>query len=906
MDKCIACGTCAEKCPKKVNDNFNERLGKRKAIYVPYSQAVPLKYIIDRENCIYFEKGRCRACEKFCPKEAVNFNDQEKNITLKVGSVILAPGFETFDPSPLDTYSYSRFPNVITALELERILSATGPYQGHLVRPSDSAEPKKIAWLQCIGSRDINRCDMPYCSSVCCMYAIKEAVIAKEHAGMGLETTIFFMDIRTYGKDFEKYYDRARDEKGVRFVRTRIHTIEEDKDTNNLVLRYSDENGKIQIETFDMVVLSVGMKISRQTADLARRLGAELDQDNFVKTGGFAPVETSRKGIYVCGAFQEPKDIPYSVMEASAAACEAKVNLPGGPSDRAKVKVYPDEKELRLETPRIGVFVCNCGINIGGIVDVPKVAEYAKTIPGVAYVEENLFTCSQDTQEKMKEVIESEKLNRIVVAACTPRTHEALFQDTLRDAGMNKYLFEMANIRNQCSWVHAQDKAAATEKAKDLIRMAVARARLIRPLPQPSIPVDNKALVIGGGISGMTAALGLADQGYHTYLVEQTDSLGGNARRLLKTWRGEDIADHLEDMIQSVGNHPDIEVFTGTKITTAEGFVGNFETTISQNGNDMVLKHGAIVVATGGKEYEPSEYLYGQDPKVLTHLMLDDAIRQNDGTIVGTETAVFIQCVGSREPERPYCSKICCTHTMKSAIRLKQNNPDMNIYVLYRDIRTYGQRETLYKEARKLGIIFIRYQRDQKPKIEKDDDGLCLTVNDPVLGRDLMIRPDLLVLATGIVPYDQTDLAQLYKLSLNEDGFFMEAHAKLRPVDFVTEGIFMAGLSHYPKPIEESIAQAKAAAARASVILSKKEITVEGVVSHVDEAMCRGCGECVEACPFGAISLEELESGRKVAVSREALCKGCGACAVACPTGAASIFHYGDEAVLTMVETALS
>ena len=851
----------------------------------------------------------CYECVKACKAEAVTIQtheEQEETVSIDVGSLIFAPGFEAFNPNKFDTYQHATYSNVITSMEFERVLSATGPFQGHLSRPSDKNEPKRIAFLQCVGSRDINQCDHSYCSSVCCMYAIKEAVIAKEHAGHDLDVAIFYMDMRTYGKDFERYYNRARDEQGVRFIRSRIHTINEDPETLDLILQYSDEKGELRIETFDMVVLSVGMETPKALVEMAERLNIELDQDHFVQTGNFSPVETSREGIYVCGAFQEPKDIPYSVMEASAAACDAKGDLSAARGTLVKERTYTEEKYVASEDPRIGVFVCNCGTNIGGIVDVPKVAEYTRSLPGVTYVEENLFTCSQDTQDKMKEVIEREGLNRVVVAACTPRTHEELFQETLRDAGLNKYLFEMANIRNQCSWVHSKEKGKATEKSMDLVRMSVARAQLIQPLPQPTISVDNKALVIGGGITGMTAALGLADQGYHTYLVEQSNELGGNALKLLDTWQGEDIPVKLQEMVKNVTDNSLIEVYTGSGIKEAKGFVGNFETTISQNGSDVSLEHGAVVMAIGAEEYKPSEYLYGEDKRVLTHLELDEAIKGGDKEVAGAKTAVFIQCVGSREPDRPYCSKVCCTHTMKSALKLREMNPKMDVYVLYRDIRTYGQREALYRETRNRGVVFIRYSLEQKPVLEKGSDAISVTIKDHILDRDILITADLVVLASAIVPRDNTDLAQMFKLSINEDGFFMEAHAKLRPVEFATEGIFLAGIAHYPKPIEESIAQAKAAASRASVVLSKEQLTVEGVVSHVNEIMCRGCGKCVEACPYNAVGLVEKEEDKSVAYVQEALCKGCGACAVACPTGAASIFHFDDQEVLAMVEAALN
>jgi heterodisulfide reductase subunit A len=882
-------------------NEFNRGFNNRAAIYIKYSQAVPLAYTIDRDLCI-----GCGLCEKMCLAEAIRYDEEPRRTELEAGAVVLAVGNVPFDPRGLDVYGYAKFPNVITSMEFERFLSATGHTEGHIQRASDLKEPQKIAWLQCIGSRDTHECSHPYCSSVCCMYAIKEAVIAKEHSVHPLDTAIFFMDMRTYGKEFEKYYNRAKEEEGIRFVRCRVHSVDEDRETNDLHIRYVDEGGNIQVETFDMVVLSVGLETPKGLVELAKRLDIDLDKDNFVETRTFTPVETSRKGVYVCGTFLEPKDIPFSVMEASAAACGAKEVLSDVRGTLVKEKTYPEETDVFGQESRTGVFVCNCGINIGGIVDVPAVTEYARTLPGVVYAEHNLFTCSQDTQEKITEVIKREGLNRVVVASCTPKTHEPMFQETLMNAGLNKYLFEMANIRNQCSWVHGNEPEVATEKAKDLVRMAVARAQLIESLPQPTVSVDHNALVIGGGVSGMTAALALADQGFHTYLVEQSNELGGNALKLIDTWRGEEISGRIKEMVKQLKDHSLVDVYTGANIKEATGFIGNFETTISQNGTDIKMEHGILVVAVGAEEYKPSEYLYGEDDRVLTALDLDSAIRSKEERIAKAKTAVFIQCVGSREPERPYCSKVCCTHTMKSALQLKEINPEMGIYVLYRDIRTYGQREELYREARNRGVIFIRYDLEQKPEVKKNGDGISVAVKDPILGRDIEISPDFIVLASAIVPRDNAPLAQMYKLALQEEGFFMEAHAKLAPVDSATGGIFLAGMAHYPKPVEESIAQAKAAASRASVVLSKDKLTIEGVISNVNELMCRGCGKCEDVCPFGAIAVTEREDGKRAAYVQGALCKGCGACAVACPTGAAALCHFTDNQVLTMVEAALA
>ncbi len=773
---------------------------------------------------------------------------------------------------------------------------------GKVLRPSDGKEAKNIAWIQCVGSRDVNTHN--YCSSVCCMYAIKEAVVTKEHVD-GVRCTLFYMDMRTYGKEFERYYERAKEE-GIRFLRARPHTIEEDKETKDLILRYVDENGNINQERFDMVVLSVGLEAGSQAIETAKRLGIEIDSDGFAKTMNFSSVETSKKGIYVCGTFAEPKDIPLSVMEASAASAQAQELLSPVRGTQVKEKEYPPELDVSSEEPRIGVFVCNCGINIGGIVDVPAVVEYAKSLPNVVYAEENLFTCAQDTQEKIKEVIKREKINRVVVAACTPRTHEPLFQETLRSCGLNKYLFEMANIRNQCSWVHSDDKEKATEKAKDLVRMAVSRARQIRPLPQPTVSVTKAAVVIGGGVAGISAALSLADQGFKTAILEKSDKLGGNALSLYEDWKGNKVSELLSNLIKRANEHENIDIYLNAKVEEIKGFVGNFETVISHNGTKKQIKHGVIIIATGAKEYKPEEYLYGKDKRVFTSLEFDKVLAQDKETIKKAKSVVFIQCVGSRIPERPYCSKVCCTHSIKNAIKLKEINPDIEVFVLYRDIRTYGKREQLYREAREKGVFFIRYDLENKPELISEEDAIKVTVKDPVIQRPIIIESDLVVLASAIIPNEENEnIAQLLRVPLNEDGFFLEAHAKLRPVDFATDGIFMCGLAHYPKPIEEAIAQAKAAASRAAVILSKKELTVEGIVSHVNELLCRGCGKCVEACPFGAISLVQKD-GRQVAEVQPALCKGCGSCAVACPTGAASVYNFEDEQILEMVETAFA
>ena len=901
MDKCIACGMCAEKCPKKVVNEYDAGLNKRKAAYIKYAQAVPLKYALDPEQCIYFKKGKCKACEKYCPADAINFDDQQKDFTLNVGAVILASGGEVYDPGTHDVYGYGKSQNILTSLEFERILSSSGPYAGHLVRPSDEKEPEKIAWLQCIGSRDAHIGARNYCSSICCTQAIKEAMLAKEHSKEPLDTAIFYMDIRTHGKDFERYFNRGKDESGIRFIKSKITNIIPVGDNGKQIIRYINETGKRVEEEFDMVVLSVGLGVSKEAIDLAHRLGIELDQYEFASTTSFEPVKTSRPGIFVCGAFEAPKDIPSSVIESSAAAGVAGSSLSKSRWTLTKTKEVPEEINIYGEPVRIGVFVCRCGTNIAGIVDVPSVVEFARKLPGVVFVEENMFSCSQDTQEKMAQVIKENRLNRMVVAACTPKTHEPLFQETVANAGINKYLFEMANIRNQCSWVHAGDPEKATEKSKDLVRMAVAKVGLLDPLSEPVLEINQSALVIGGGIAGMAAARTLSAQGYHTFLIERNESLGGQARLLHETWRGEDIQQSLAKMIDDVQSDDKIRVLLKTEIKKVDGFVGNFETTVQMHGEEETLKHGVTIIASGASEFKPDEYLYGKDTRVLTGLELDQKFIENDSSIQQMKSAVFIQCVGSRIPERPYCSKTCCTHSVQNALKLKELNPEMDIFILYRDIRTYGLREDLYREAREKGIQFMRYDFDKELTVDRDKEDIRIRFTDTTIRRKMEIRPDLLVLATAMVPQKENPLAQMFKITLNDDGFFVEAHVKLRPVDCATDGVFICGLAHAPKPVDESIAQAQAAATRAVTLLAKETIHVSGTIAQVSPVFCSSCGVCIDICPYSAPSFVEEGPFAGRAGINPVLCKGCGLCVASCRSGAINLKGFGTDQIMAMI-----
>ena len=896
---CTGCGVCQEKCPWKTESEFEQGLVQRKAIYIPYAQAMPNIPVIDREICAYFIKGTCRACEKFCPAEAIDFSQVDQELEIEVGSIILCPGFDEFDPSPFFNYGYKRYSNVVTSIEFERMLSASGPYQGELIRPSDSKPPERIAWIQCVGSRDAS-CNREYCSSVCCTYAIKEAIVAKEHVPHELEEAIFFMDMRTQGKGFERFYERAKEE-GIRFVRSKVYQVEEVNGTGNILVRYSSEDGDISTAEFDLVVLSVGLQPSPGAMKLAKKLGIQLNHYGFCHTDTFSPLETSRPGIFVCGVFSGPKDIPETVMQASGAAVGASTLLASVRKTLTKLKEYPPETDVTGEEPRIGVFICHCGINIGAVVNVPEVTEFTKTLPNVVYAENNLYTCSQDTQQRIKNMVKEYRLNRVVVASCSPRTHEPLFQETIREAGLNKYLFEMANIRDHCSWVHRDIPEEATQKAKELVKMTIAKAALIESLPELTIPVIPKALVIGGGVTGMVASLELANQGFESFLIERTNKLGGNACRLRYTLEGDDLSGFLEELIQKVEEHDLVHIYKNADIKEVSGYVGNFETRVLAEGNEDILQHGAIIVATGGCEYQPSEHLYGEHENVLTQLELEEKLSEGSVKPEELENVVMIQCVGSRTKERPYCSKVCCSQAVKNALKIKELNPSSNVYILYKDLRTYSFKEEFYQKAREVGVIFLRYPEEKEPEAIIEDGRIKVKVFDPVLNGELIIKPTLLVLSAGIVSQEgNNELAKMLKIPLNEDDFFLEAHVKLRPVEFATDGIFVAGLAHSPKPVEESISQALAAAGKAAVPLSKGLVSIEPIVSSVDEDKCIGCGLCESLCAFSAIRLVSKEGVNK-AETIVASCKGCGLCAANCPEQAISMGHFRDEEIVAQI-----
>ncbi len=893
-DKCTGCNICVEYCPVLVPDPYNQGLSDNKAIHIYFSLAVPLITYID-ENCMYLKEKKCRLCENVCENKAIDFTQKPERITVKVGAVILSSGFEIFNPALRNDYGYGIYKNVITSLDFERLLSSTGPFEGEIRRPSDKKHPKKIAWIQCVGSRQVNPPGgNPYCSAVCCTYTQKQVILTKEH-DEDTEITIFHNDIRAYGKDFERYFERAKSLPGVKFIRSYVSVDKEDPETGNITIKYATTNG-VKKEEFDLVVLSVGMNHPVDAKELSEKFGVELNEFEFCKISPDNPLKTSKEGIFVSGAFMGPSDIPEAVYSASGAGslCGEFLNYRRG--KLVSEKEYPPQIDVSGKEPRIGIFVCHCGANISRVVNVPEVVEYASKLPNVVHCQEQLFSCTTNSAKEIIETIHEKNLNRVIIAACSPRTLEQLFRDTMKEAGLNQYLLEMVNIREHCSWVHQREKELATEKAKDIIRMGVARANHLEPLQEFELPVDKKALIVGGGVAGLTCAISIAEQGHEVYIIEKEKQLGGIARRLYSTIDGLDVKKFLDSLIKKVYKNPHIHIYTSSEIVNVSGYVGNFETTIKINNfEEKTIKHGAVVIAIGAEEYKPEEYNYDESENILTQIELGELIVNDLEKIKNLQSVVMIQCVGCRNEDRNYCSRVCCSHAIKNALKLKEINSEIDVYILYRDMRTYGYFENYYREAADKEVRFIRYDLDNKPEVSINGDKINVVITDPILEKKLLLEADILTLSAAVIPAkDSEKIAQLYKVPLNPDGFFKEAHVKLRPVEFPTEGVYLAGTAHYPKHIHEVISQAYGAAGRVLTLLSHDSVTASGAVCEVDEKKCMGCGACIDVCSYGAIEFKMTKQGKKASVN-PILCKGDGLCNAKCPTGAIQLKHYTDE-----------
>ncbi|MCP4689763.1 MAG: CoB--CoM heterodisulfide reductase iron-sulfur subunit A family protein, partial [Desulfobacterales bacterium] len=896
LDKCTACGVCYEKFPGCVR--FTPGLDHRAPTCMRYPRTTPRAFSIDMEKCA--DPAGLEAC---CPAGAIVLDDADQTRREACGAIVLAPGAALFDPSGMDNFGYVDQPDVVTSLEYERILSASGPTRGRLERPSDGRRPRKIAWIQCVGSRGLQKGAASYCSNVCCMFALKEAIITRERFGENVDATIFFMDIRTVGKGYERYQERAKNDLGVRFVRCRPHSVIRKNDEDTLSVSYAPyDGGELATEAYDMVVLSTGFKIAGDVREMAGIMGVELNEHHFARTENLNPAATNRPGIYVCGMFEGPKDIPETMTQASAAACMATAHLGSPGAVVRREEELPPERDVTGEAPRVGVFICDCGNNIGGVIDVDALTEWARSLPGVAAAEAVGHGCSGESLERIRRVVSEEGLNRVVIGGCSPRTHEIKFQDAIRKAGLNKYLLEMANIRDQAAWVHRDQPAMVAQKAEDLIRMAVSGVSSARPLVERALPMNKDVLVVGGGVSGMSAALCLAELGIHVYLAERSPELGGVAKNIRRTLEGADVGAFVRELIEKTEAHENIQVITGAIIVDHGGMPGMFRTGM-QVGKQMFyrqIRHGAAVIASGALPHRPSEHLLGRHEAVMTQLDADAFIDDAPDTVKTWDNVVMIQCVGSRCPENPTCSRVCCQSAVKNALRIKKINPDARVFVLHRDVRTYGFQEDYYLRARELGVIFIRYEADDPPRVEAAEGQVDVTFRDPLLDREITVTADSLCLSAGfeVDDEDAEDLAMIFKLQRGEDGYFLEDHTKLRPVDLPIPGFFVAGSAHGPKLIRESVTQAQAVAARVQARLSKDEIQLDAAAARVDKEKCAACLVCVRACPFdvpfiNADGYSEIDPAR---------CHGCGVCAAECPAKAIQLTRFEDDRILAGLE----
>jgi heterodisulfide reductase subunit A len=936
-DACVACGLCVETCPQVGGNEFDVGLKARKAIYRPFPQSVPAAYVIDPDSCLNFlsylsDKQRvrlekitaakrrrdpeypvnilpCGHCLETCDVGAIDFDMQAEDFDLDVGSILVAVGFKEFDARKLGQYGYGRFPNVVTSLELERMLNASGVTEGHVVRPSDMGTPKRIIFIQCVGARgDGGR---PYCSRFCCMNAVKDSMLIRQHDPEVEDITILYTDLRAFGKGFDDFVRRSLEEQSAEYIRGRPAKIEQDPEGDNLTVYVEDtlEHVQKRLEA-DLVVLSVAAAPNDTAGVLADVLRIETDQYGFIarKDPAVSAVETKQEGIYVAGSAVGPQVIPDAVAQASAAASRAQLFLTGFRVEEPE----PEAEPMDLSgPPRVGVYVCHCGANIASVLDVDELAGFAMSLPDVVAAETNLFSCSTTGQDRLVEMIREHDLNRVVVAACTPRTHEPVFRGALARIGFNPYLLEMVNIRDQVSWVHARKKEEAQEKARTLVRMGVARARHLEPLQAGTSPVTRSALVIGGGIAGIQAATDLAMQGFPTTLVEKNDKLGGrlagpNLKYLYPNLRA--ATDVLDEKIKRL-NKSGARVILNAGVEEITGFVGNFRATLKGD-VDETLEVGAIVLAFGADLYDPGEeFRYNELSNVITSEELENHFcTDGDELLIDgkkPQSASFILCVGSRQDDQGFtgCSRYCCPTAIKQAIHLADQGIDTTIF--YRDIRTISTgAEEMYREARGKGVLFVRIPSGHTPEVHGKGRADAVRCYDDLLAQQLEVPTDVVILSVGMRPRqpETHDYHEMLKASLGLDGFFLERHPELAPVETVIDGLLLAGTVQGPKDVVDTVAQASAVAAKAATILAYDSVKLEPAVAVVNQITCRACGKCMEVCPFNAAMLAEDAAGIYAAEINASLCKGCGTCASWCPSGAITARHFTDHQVHAMID----
>lgn len=919
-DVCKGCGECASVCPVKgIPSKFNVNLNSHEAIYMPFPSSVPPVYLIDESKCLKLNYGICGVCSKVCSANAIDFSQTIEELEINVGAIVFATGYKQEMPEYYVKLAGSH-PNVLSSMQFERLLSANGPTGGEIVKLDDRRPPKTVAFIQCVGSRDYHHPECKkHCSAICCMSSVKQAIVAKEH-NLNIECLIFNTEIRAKGKNFYEFIEKSREEYGVKFINGRVSFIKENLDDGTLRLSYEDiDQGLIKTIDVDMSVLASALFPHKSYYKFLNCIDANHNEFGYIEDEDLADREL--KGIHFTGYSRKPKDIPSSVTEGSA--CAAKISEMLYPERFKKIKRvrYPREKRIGPnDAPRVGVLICRCGINIGGIVDCAQVVDYVKKLPYVVHAEDNMYSCSSDSQEQIKEMIKEYNLNRFIVASCTPRTHEKLFQNTLREAGLNPFLFELVNIRDQNSWVHQNEPEKATQKACDLIRMNLAKVVNLKPLKKKKIKVIKASLIIGGGIAGVVAAHNLCQQGFEVYIVDMKPSLGGNALEYIDLYdihlRKSDILKQINDLETLSNSH----VFTNSKVTKIEGYIGNFKVTVQDIIDDakkQEFKVGTIIVATGTdtagtKRWEDlSEQFPG---RIVTQ---HDIELESSLNIPKFNDATIVLCVDQRKNEnnegnnvKSYCSGICCEIALKNIEKLLKINPDARIHVLYRELQLINLKaEKLWRELRK-DVSFERYRSIDELMITKNNTHFHVQYYNVNAQTEIQFNSDLLVLGTPKIPSKGTsELAKMLKVPTNKDGFFLEAHVKLRPVDFATEGIFLCGGAHWPKWIDESITQAYGAAARAAMLMVKGEVETEGINIQINHNRCAGCGRCAEICPYKAIELKEetkqiglYKTSIKKAQVIEVACKGCGACVAECPVGAIDQLHYGKFQIKKMID----
>ncbi len=874
-DKCTDCGACEAACPVAVPRAFGDGLESRKAIFKYYPKAVAKGYVVDPDACT-----RCGQCVDACDPGAIDLDAGPEREVIEAAAVVLAPGADVFPVSRKEEFGYGRYPNVLSAVRFERMLAAGGPTGGRAVRPSDGAEPGSLAFVQCVGSRDAEA-GQGHCSSVCCMFTLKQALFAKERHP-GLEVTVYYMDLRAFGKDYERYLGRA-EAAGIRFVRAIPSVVRQNPEDATLTVQIAGDGAEPAEARHDLVVLASGFCQNDETRALAGAFGVDLGAGGFAGGPEFAPCETGVPGVFACGAFREPKDIPETTAEAACAAGLAARHL--DPPAGAALPDAPTPADFRGEAPAIGVVLCTCeGFN-GRYADVDVLAEAVEGLPGVAFVETVDHACGPSGLDAVRRLMGDREPNRLVLGACAHRIVEPMYAHLLRTLGVHTGVLDVANLRDACLVPGGGEPAA-----RATLRQAVRRAWYAGFGPPVRETLEQTVLVVGGGAAGLAAAVALADLGHPVHLVERDDALGGNLRTARFTLKGGDPQALLQDLEGRVRSHDRIQIHTRSTVAAAAGRFGALRTEIHTPDGPVEVLHGAVVLATGGGEARPGSFGHGRGGRVVTHKAFE--ARLAGGEPCGGRV-VMIQCVESRTDDpsgRPWCSRVCCTHALKNALRLLDTDPDAEVTVLYRDLRAYGANEHAYREARDRGVVFVPYDLDRPPAVDATESGARVRYFDPALDREVDETADWVVLASGIAPDRDGNarLAELYGVAVDPGGFFVEKNPKAATTDFARKGVYMAGLCHAPKHIEESLAQAGAAAARCSAVLARGVRRASERVSYVVDKLCSRCGLCVDACPYGARTLD-MDENR--AVVDPVLCEACGACTTACPNQAAQ--QYG-------------